>query len=100
MSAPGEDSKMKTMAVLTILALVFTWVGPVAAAHNTAPALPAGDGLPRGDTVSPDVIGVIAVLTAYALLWGAFAVALKIRALMVADEDGSASNSVSGTISG
>ena len=91
---------MKTMTVLTILALAFTWVGPAVAAHNAPPALPAGDGLPRGDTVSPDIIGVIAVLSAYALLWGAFAVALKIRALLDDDEDGSASDSVSGTISG
>lgn len=91
---------MKALAVLTVLALAFTWVMPVTAAQSTPSALPAGDGLPRGDTVSPDIIGIIAVLSAYALLWGAFAVALKIRAMLDDDEDGAASEAVSGTIRG
>jgi len=91
---------MKSMAVLTILALAFTWVVPVTAAQSTPSALPADDGIPRGETVSPDIIGVIAVLSAYALLWGAFAVALKIRAMLDDDEDGASSEAVSGAISG
>ena len=91
---------MKAIAFLTSLALALTWVVPVVAAPSTPSALPADDGLPRGDTVSPDIIGIIAVLSAYALLWGAFAVALKIRAMLDDDEDGAASEAVSGTIRG
>jgi hypothetical protein len=86
---------MKIGAALVITVLALSWLSPVAVAQGSPQQLPAGDVNHRGETVSPDVIGIVTVLGAYAILWAGFALALKIRALLDDEEEGAGSEAAS-----
>jgi hypothetical protein len=73
---------MKIVAVILTVALVWACVAPAVASSPGAETPSRGDIPSRSGVVSPDVIGIITVVAAYAILWTVFAIALKLRRLL------------------
>jgi hypothetical protein len=73
---------MKAVVLILTLALAFSWVAPATVSASSGGPVTGTSQLICDEMVSPNVIGIVTVIGAYALLWGAFAIALKVKQLV------------------